>query len=237
MDTVLTSGEVASELGVSAPTLRRSAARLGLFDQRRRGQHRLFSANDVQKLIDDLGKTPEVRDFTPYEVMALAAFARRPIGFRSIRAVARSARIAPTTASGVIKALVQRGFVRASTETVAEGSARDITVYRLQPSAKWAKIASVVSQTVPPRTEDLTPPPSKVPPKLWHHFWNVEPSRLSLPDDEQFIARRLLLSQDPIAWAWAAQNLSPAAVSSTRYTRGIDGPTCAMIDNLLAEST
>lgn len=181
--------------------------------------------------------TPALSDFTPHEVRVLAAFARHPLGFRSLRAVARAARISPSTAGAAVESLIRHGLVQAFTETVAEGSARDLTVYRLLPSSEWSRIAPVVSQTVPPISEHESSLASKVPARLWHHFWNVEPSRLRLPEDEQFVARRLLLSQDPIAWAWAAQNLSAAAIASTRHTRGVDGPTRAMIENLLSTPT
>ncbi len=237
MDTTLASGEVARQLGVSAPTLRRAAARLGIFHKHIPGQHRRFNDREVRLLVGELGVTPTISGFTPQEVKVLAAFARHPLGFRSIRAVARSAQISPTTASGVVEALVKRGFVSASVETVAEGSARDLIVYRLKLSPEWSRIASVVSQTVPRVTRDRVPSEPRVPQRLWHHFWNVEPSRLRLPDDGEFIARRLLLSQDPIAWAWASRNLSAEAIASTRNVRGVDGATRAMIDNLLAGST
>jgi len=177
--------------------------------------------------------TPAIDGFAPHEVKILAAFARQPVGFRSLRAVSRAARVSPTTATAAVASLTERGFVRATIETVAEGSARNLVVYRLQPSVEWSRIAPVVSQTVPPLAANAPASGSKVPQRFWHHFWNVEPSRLRLPDDERFVARRLLLSQDPIAWAWVARNLSATAIGSTRHVRGVDGPTGAMIDNLL----
>lgn len=237
MDSTLTAGEVAKWIGVSVPTLRRAADQLGLFDRRHLGEHRRFSDRDVSLLVGQLGLTPTLSGFTQHEVKVLAALARRPIGFRSIRAVGRAARISPTTAGRVIESLKSRGFVDVSVETVAEGSASDLTIYRLKPSPQWSRIASVVSQTVPRLAGRETQPTSKVPRYLWHHFWNVEPSRLRLPDDGEFIARRLLLSQDPIAWAWATRNLSAEAITSVRSVRGVDKRTRSMIDNLLAGLT
>ena len=74
---------------------------------------------------------------------------------------------------------------------------------------------------------------TRVPRLLWHHFWNVDPAQLRVPTDEQFVSRGLL-GNDPIAWAWAARNLSTDALTSARTARGIDAPTIALIDNLVA---
>lgn len=233
MDTALSAGDVAARTGVSVPTVRRAAARLGFHDQRTPGGHRRFSPVDAHLLALHLGVTPTVDELRPAEVKVLAALSRRPTGLRSLRAVSRAAHLSPTTAGSAIQSLTNRGLVTASTETVAEGSARDLTVYRLVLSPQWSRIAAVVSQTVPPHVEETpTPPPTVVPQRLWHHFWNIEPSRLRLPADDHFVARRLLLSDDPVAWAWAAQHLSAAAIASVRTSRGVDGPTGALLDNL-----
>lgn len=238
MDTALTTGEVAARTGVSVPTVRRAAAHLGLFGQRTRGGHRRFSPDDAHLLAVYLGVTPTLDGFRRPEVKVLAALSRRPTGFRSLRAVSRAARLSPTTAGSAIQSLTSRGLVTAATETVAEGSARDLTVYRLVLSPEWSKIAPVVSQTVPPLFDEAsTPPATVVPQRLWHHFWNVVPSQLRLPADDQFVARRLLLSEDPVAWAWAAQHMSAAAIASARNSRGVDGPTGAMLDNLVGSAT
>lgn len=238
MDTTLTAGEVAARTGVSVPTVRRAADHLGLLDQRTQGGHRRFSQDSAHLLTVHLGVTPALDGFTPPEVKVLAALSRRPTGLRSLRAVSRASRLSPTTAGAAIQSLMNRGLVTAATESVAEGSARELTVYRLVLSAQWSHIAPVVSQTVPPLIdEERLTPATVVPQRLWHHFWNVEPSRLRLPADEQFVARRLLLSNDPVAWAWAAQHLSAAAIASTRNSRGVDGPTGAMLDNLIRSAT
>lgn len=238
MDTALTAGDVAAQTGVSVPTVRRAAVHLGLRDQRTHGGHRRFSPDDARQLTAHLGVTPAVDGFTPSEVKVLAALSRRPTGLRSLRAVARATRLSPTTAGAAIQSLASRDLVTANTETVAEGSARELTVYRLVQSPQWSHIAPVVSRTVPPLfNEALLAPATAVPQRLWHHFWNVEPSQLRLPADEQFVARRLLLSEDPVAWAWAAQHLSAAAIAATRNSRGVDGPTGALIDNLVRSAT
>lgn len=234
----MTTGEVAARTGVSVPTVRRAAAHLGLLDQRTQGGHRRFSPEHARILAVHLGVTPALDGFRPPEVKVLAALSRRPAGFRSLRAVARASRLSPTTVGAAMRSLTSRGLVTATTETVAEESARELTVYRLVPSPQWSQIASVVSQTIPPLVDEASPPPTTVvPQRLWHHFWNVEPSRLRLPSDDQFVARRLLLSDDPVAWAWAAQHLSAAAIASVRNSRGVDGPTGAMLDNLVGSAT
>lgn len=238
VDTALAAGEIAARTGVSVPTVRRAAAHLGLRNQRTQGGHRRFSPDDAHLLTVHLGVTPALDGFTPSEVKVLAAVSRRPAGFRSLRAVSRATHLSPTTVGTAIQSLANRGLVTAAIETVAEGSARELTVYRLVHSSQWSHIAPVVSQTVPPLIDEPPPPPATaVPQRLWHHFWNVEPSQLRLPADDRFVARRLLLSEDPVAWAWAAQHLSAAAIASTRNSRGVDGPTGAMLDNLVRSAT
>lgn len=238
MDTALTASEVAVRTGVSVPTVRRAAARLGLVDQRTPGGHRRFSPEDADLLAGHLGVTPALEGFRPSEVKVLAALSRRPTGFRSLRAVSRAARVSPTTAASTVQSLTNRGLVTATDETVAEGSARQRTVYRLALSPEWSRIAAVVSQTLPTASDETpTLGTTSVPQRLWHHFWNVEPSQLRLPADEQFVARRLLLSDDPVAWAWAARHVSAAAITSARNARGVDGPTGTMLDNLAGAAT
>lgn len=238
MDTALSAGEVAKRTGVSVPTVRRAAAHLGLLDQRTPGGHRRFSPEDAHILEGHLGVTPTLDGFSSSEVKVLAALARRPIGLRSLRAVGRAAHVSPTATARAVQSLTNRGLVAGTRETVAEGSARERTVYRLVVSPEWSRIAAVVSQTDPPLCdEEPTRDTTVVPQRLWHHFWNVEPSQLRLPADEQFVAQRLLLSDDPVAWAWAAQHMSPAAIASARYARGVDDSLGALLDNLAGAAT
>ncbi|HPU39117.1 MAG TPA: MarR family transcriptional regulator [Microthrixaceae bacterium] len=239
MDTLLSTGALADQLGVSVPTVRRTASVLGLPDRRTGGGHRRFSPTDSKLLAERLGTTPTVVGFSSTEVKVLAAVARHPIGLRSMRAIGRAAHVSPTTAESAVRSLVARGLVRSTTETVAEGSARDLVVYRLKLGPGWSKVASLISQAVPPLTMQPTDnaSASRVPQRFWHHFWNVDPGQLRLPDDGDFVARRLLLSSDPTAWAWAAQHLAPRSIQAARHARGVDGPTGAMIDNLLDGAT
>lgn len=239
MDTTLGIGEVAESLGVSVPTIRRTADELGLTPHRTDGGHRRFTRSDVDRLIEHLGITPSVDGLSSSEVKVLAALSQRPMGLRSLRAVARAAKVSPTTAQRATARLAEHGLIRAETEIVAEGVAREVVVYRLAPGPEWSRIASQVMRTVVPvdqRQSDGNESrrPSKVPRRFWHHFWNVDPSLLRLPKDGRFIAKRMLLSTEPAAWGWAARNLDEAAIRSVLGAREVDPPRAALIENLLA---
>ena len=107
-------GDVAETAGVSVPTVRRAAARLGLTDHRTPGGHRRFTDSDVQRIIDHLGVTPRIDGYTSSEIRVLAVLSKRPSGVRSARSIARASGQSPTAVGAAMDRLARRGLVRSS---------------------------------------------------------------------------------------------------------------------------
>ena len=78
------------------------------------------------------------------------------------------------------------------------------------------------------------PPPTRVPHRFWHHFWNADPRNLVLPGDAHYVADRLILSSDPEAWGWALDNLPVESLAKVAGSRGADPRSRAMIQNSIA---
>lgn len=229
-------GAVADLTGVSPPTVRRASAAEGILSAATPGGHRRFSPAQVDQLISRLGRTPVLEGFTRPQSQVLAAFATHPFGFRSMRAVARATTLSPTAAGRAVQVLVERGLITAAVETVAEGTARDVECWRLRVDRPWFHIAATVSQTVlpAPRTQGVPPQPVRIPRRFWHLFWDVDPATLTVSDDGDFIATRLVLGPDLIARSWALRNLPQAALEHAATNRAAGPSLRAMIQNALA---
>lgn len=50
----------------------------------------------------------------------------------------------------------------------------------------------------------------------------LDPARLDLARDAEFVAVRMLSSADPAAWAWATAHLPGPAITAARETRAMD---------------
>lgn len=239
MDGTFTVGQVADRLGLSAPTVRRKAAGAGITPARTAGGHRRFTSAEFSRLAAAGGVTPKVDGLSRSEVRVLATLAARPLGVRSVRSVARVAGLSPTTAGKVLGRLRELGLVRSDTEVVAEGAATEVTVWRLRPGLQWLQVAPAVAPTVLPQ-RDAEPsdqrPPTGVPRRFWHLFWNVDPSQLTIQGNSEFIAARMVLGGDPAARAWAFRTLPPRSLAGVARLRGADARTRALITNALASA-
>ena len=224
--------EVADALGTSSPRLRRAIRDLRIIP-RPHGKERQLSGAQFAALRKRLGCAPQIDGLTREEMFVLAALNLHPLGMRSIRAVARSASVSPTTASRAVAHLAALGLVTAGTERVVEGAAADATVLRVaRSSSSWIEIAPAVRTVVLPTRDDRRTPPKAVPQRLWHHFWNAEPARVRLPADSDYVAARLLRSDDPQALSWAASNLDAISIGKVAGLRGLDDKRRSMIRNL-----
>jgi DNA-binding MarR family transcriptional regulator len=204
------------------PRLRRAIRDLGIIPTRQ-GSELLLDAAQYAALLKRLGFAPQLDGLTREEMFVLAALNLHPLGLRSMRAVARAASVSPTTASRAVTHLRSMGILVMSTERVVEGEARDVSVTRIASlSPAWIDIAPAVRQVVLPERCERTAPAKAVPQRLWHHFWNAEPSKLRLPSDADYIAARLLRSDDPQALSWAASHLDEASISKVAQLRGVD---------------
>lgn len=232
MDTLF-SGEVAGLLGTSIPTVRRAARRLGVGAIDDAGHLRL-NERELAVLEADLGRVPRVDGLRRTHVQVLAALARAPLGLRSERAVARAARVSPTAAGRALDELEALDLVRHDHATLAEGEAVEAGLWRIQRGPAWSRIAPTVATTILPEPNDAAATPARVPQRLWHLFWNVEPATLDLEADADFIATRLLLSDDLQGIAWACSHLSDEALRAAARNRGATPAIRALVDNVLA---
>lgn len=226
-------GQVAEHLGTSIPTVRRVARRLGIgaVDG---GGRLLLSAEDVAALERDIGRVPRIDGLRRSQVQVLAALARAPLGLRSERAVARAARLSPTAAGRALDELVDAGLVCHERRTLAEGTAVEGGLWRVRIGPRWFRIAPVVATTVLPERTDWPESPTRLPRRLWHLFWNADPADLDLQADADYIATRLVLSDDLQGLAWACAHLPAAALRVAAANRGADARTRALVDNVLA---
>jgi hypothetical protein len=66
---------------------------------------------------------------------------------------------------------------------------------------------------------------------LRHLFWNA-PARLQIDGNEDYLAGRILVSDDPEATAWAASRLPPSAWLRAAGKRGLEPDRRAFALNL-----
>lgn len=227
---------VAERLNTSVPRVQRAIERAGivpLSDSR----GRRLSLDQVECVRDILGFAPTVDGFTRHELWVLAALNARPLGLSSARAVARAASVSPTSASVALRNLIARGIVTLSSHRVIEGTVRESDVYEIdRRSPQWRQVAPQVRQVVTPSPRVRATRPIRIPSRLWHHFWNANPATIDVAVDEPYVAARLLRSGDPQAVAWAAANLSAAAISATASLRGVDEPERRLLARLAARA-
>lgn len=228
---------VSEELGVSAPTIHRLATQLGLGASRSRGAHRRFNAEDVQRMTDEIGAVPSrPAGLSREHTLALAALARHPRGVSSARVIARVAGISPSTASRALAQLVHQRLALREPRRVIDPAPRDIDLWFANISHEdWPGIAPVLGRVRLPRR--LRPRATRLPRTLWYLFWNGDPRRLDPIADAGYIASRLLLSNDPGAFAWAADNLPPEALAGVAKLRGASERQRAMATNLAAAAS
>jgi DNA-binding transcriptional ArsR family regulator len=233
MDTGLSTSQVANALYVSMPTVRRAVGDLGLEPATTPGGHLRLDEVEVSALRDHLGLVPPVDGLSRTEVQALAALSRAPLGLRSVRAVARAARISPTAAGRALEALTAAGLVCSEERTLAEGRATAATTWTVAPGPTWFGVADQIALVELPRPSPATPP-RRVPQRFWHLFWNADPAALDLDHDAPMIATRMLLGDDLSALAWACAHLPGDALRHAAANRGADPRLRALVDTVMA---
>ena len=214
--------EVATALHTSVPRVTRRMARLGISGVRvvRDGYSTtVLTPAEVATLRRDLGVAPPVEGYTREELFALAAINLSPFGFRTVQALARAAVISPTTASKVVSRLVDAGLIeiRRQKELMSRRVVAVSALHLNRDHPEWRRIRSLVAKVELAQRDQLLP--KYVPRRFWHLFWNAEPLRLPLSEHADFVASRMLLSDDPRAVAWAASMLPPSAIRHTATLR------------------
>jgi AcrR family transcriptional regulator len=183
---------------------------------------RTIGAEDVERLRNEIGVTPRTDEYSREELFALAALEQEARGFESMRSLARAAGVSPTTAAATVKRLEARGLITRR-PGLARMSGHVIEADLLeanQADPAWVRLAPLLSVTRPP-IRDTGPEPVIVPRRFWHLFWNVRPATLRIDTNSDFIAARLLLSNDQRAVTWAATHLPAASIKRTAMARGL----------------
>ncbi len=232
MDT-LTPPRLASELGVSSPRVHRAIHRLGLDPQCSSGGHTRLSANEATAIERMLGRAKPLNGMSRDETLVLAALSRRPFGVASVRATARAAGVAPTTAAKAVRFLEAAGYVERVQRRVTEGRVSDIEVIEVRwDSPEWRAAAPLLAAVILPESSPVAMP-RWLPARFAHLFWDVpHPTRIDLEESGVMVAHRILTSADPAALSWAATVFSPSILRRAASIRGTDPRTRSMARNL-----
>ena len=220
----MTSGELAARAGTTVPRVLRAVARGDVVPAGRgpRGNH-LFAPAAVETLATQWGQVPRIPPLSREDVLVLAALSRRPLGVRSARAAARLAGVSPTTARHSLERLRSAGLVEHRIERVVAGRVRDEERWSVHWNAPaWQRIASRVGEAVlPAPRRSRTAPPRRVPRRLHHLFWDVDPASLDLRRHGGYVADRILREGDAASLAWMADRLPRASLEVALRRRGL----------------
>jgi DNA-binding transcriptional ArsR family regulator len=232
MDTT-SAAAVARELGTNVPRVLRAVDRLCLGAPREAGGTLRLTAENVDRLREELGVVVDVPELRRTQVQVLAALVRAPMGLRSARAVGRLAGLSPSAAGSALRVLEGVGLVTRQVETVAEGGAREVAVFRVNYAhPRWSELAPRLAQ-VRPRSM-FRPADHRVPPRLAHVFWNAPVRDIDVREHGPYVARRVLLNGDTQALAWAARTLQATDWLAAAHTRGLEPRLRALATNLAA---
>ncbi len=231
----ITISEVAESLETSVPRVTRAMKRLGLVPtQELRNDRRVqvLDSSQVAVLEDELGFAPSVKGYTREDLFVLAALNLSPYGFRSVHAMSRAAAISATTATEVVARLTQKDLIVISPqrELLNRKVVTVSTLHANRHHEEWRRLSRQIAVVRLP-TESSTSP-KIVPRRFWHLFWNADPLRLPIAEHADFLATRMLLSDEPQAIAWAATNLPPDSIERTANMRSTPEEDCQWFRSL-----
>lgn len=236
MDTRVSAGEAARELGTSVPRVVRAIERLGLDVDRGAGGRVGLTRGHLARLRRELGSAPRLPGLSRTETKLIAALGRSPLGLASIRAVASRAGVSPTAAGVALHSLIDRGLVLRERRVVAAGRAREVELFRPNVTApEWPQLAPKLGRVSPPEPAP-SPRPRQVPPRLRHLFWDTAPGQLDVAEHGDYIARRLLSAGDAEGLAWGAAHLAPGNWRHGQRTRGLGADRRVLAANLAEAS-
>lgn len=231
----MTTGEVAAALATTRSRVHRAVAAGLVRPARTEGGHLRFTQRDLAALKRRLGVVPRLPELSREELLVLAALARRPLGLRSARAVARASGVSPTAAIRALDRLQRSGLVERKRRGVVSVRATNVDVWQMKVGhPRWRRLGPAVAKVVLPERAIGESKDRKVPGWLSHLFWNVDVGQLDVDKDGAFIASRILASEDAQAHAWASVTLSPEAFLEAASVRGLDHRRVALAHNLAA---
>ncbi|HEY7779656.1 MAG TPA: hypothetical protein VIC85_05545 [Ktedonobacterales bacterium] len=235
----ITTAELARRLMTSAPRVRR-AAHAGIIapvGRDARGRP-LFTSKAEDALRARWGVAPPAAELSRTERFVLAALVRHPFGLRSARAVARVAGVSPTAASHALAALRDRRLVRQRRLVVAEGRAREVENWSIawrEPA--WWRVAPDIDRVdlpAPVRRPRAAGPPRRLPRRLWHLFWDVNPASVDLRRHAEYVAARVLAYGDRRAVGWLVRTVPPEALRAVGRGPGRVSPEVRRLARALA---
>lgn len=229
---------------MSLPRVHRLLDAVGVAPSEGRGHARRVDGEIAVRLGRQIGAVPQgVDGFSRIDLLVLAAVSRAGLGLESTRAIARVAGVSPTAAGDSLRLMEERNLVQRRQRRIVQGRPRSIEFWQADiiHSAWTPELREAVSQVIlrgaKPRSELLDPhtqPVRRVPGRFNHLFWNANLASLELPKDRDFIASRMMLADDPDAWAWATSNLPPASLTTAARIRGVTPRRKALIENLVS---
>lgn len=222
MDTV---PALASRLGVSLPKAHSELDKIGI-PKTSRGKARRVPKEAYGQIRDRIGATPAIPDgMTRETVLVLAVIATEPLGAISARHIAKRAKISVSTASKLIRRLADDGFVEQRSKMEARGQATLVTRWHLTPFKNWPEgVIEAVRKARLPKA-DYTIAHGRLPFQFHHLFWSVNPNKLRLPKDSEYVAHQMLTSDSYEATRWALTNLPGEAIDRALAIRGVDART------------
>ena len=156
---------------------------------------------------------------------------------RSVAGVARAARVSWSAARHALNTLSARGTVRIrASERGRRSGVREVSVW--EPAVASPDFEQLLAQA-----KDVWLPPQApmrvhsgpLSYQFWSLFWNhPDPSSLRLPDDEAYVANRLLNGPSARAALWASVHISTDALRNCLRLRSTQPTTRALIENALA---
>ncbi|WP_206447347.1 hypothetical protein [Agrococcus sp. KRD186] len=227
MDT-LTGPEVADQLGVALSTVHALLDEANV-PRRGRGHARAVPMSVVEGARKRRGAVPERPDgLTRSQMLLLAALSRAPLGASSARAAAALAGVSPTAAARDLPRLEHRRLVDRVERNVAEDRVRRQRYW--QAAAMTPEVLRAVRKVQLPALEEADTS-ARLPRRLYSHFWNADPQRLSVEDDGSYIASRLLRSDDVTAVAWALRHVPDGDIDTALHRRGLKPEISRMVEN------
>jgi DNA-binding Lrp family transcriptional regulator len=225
-------------LGVSLPRVHRLLDAVGVPSAGGRGHARPADLAVATRLVNRIGAVPlAVAGFDRVDLLVLATVSRAALGLESARAVARVAGISPTTASASLHRLQGLGLVERRGRGIVQGGVRAVRLWiadLCQPTWTADILAAVREVRLPSGTHRGSADARRVPPRFAHLFWNAPLRDMDVASNANYVASRLLQSDDVDAWVWAARRLPVESLRRAARGRGVTERRKALIHNLIA---
>ena len=202
--------------------------------QHRRGHAVSAGGNDAR--FGDTAPATSNEHLTRAERRVLAAVTRRA-AVSSVAGAAEAAGLSWSATRRALTALADAGAIRQRTwmqswrHGVRERRSWEPAVVSPAFQRFWPQARHIMLPATPAPNVRV----GRLPPQFWALFWNhPDPSELSLPEDADYIANRLLNGPSAFAALWASVHLPADALRACRALRSTKPHTLDLIDNAIA---